>query len=274
MFEPREGGVVAAGRYTLVAALARGGMGSVIKVLDFGIVKATELGDAQADTASGMLLGSVHYTSPEQMRSSRAVDQRSDLWSVGVILYRMVTGELPFPGTDIGDVIVRVCTDRSPPPSSVAPDLPASIDVFFERALARDPDRRFQTAQELAEAFGAAGAPSAPCVVDSVATAVPSPPPSPPAAARPMIVAVGSTVSVSSLPAGPSGAPPVPAPAAAASVVTSPPKSSVIVRDDPFANEDPVKTPKVQSSRPAEPQSPDVKPVAPPRQGNPLDNPN
>ncbi len=125
----------------------------VVKVLDFGIAKSGSIGEAQADTASGVLLGSVHYMSPEQIRSSRAVDHRSDLWSIAVILYRVLTGRLPFPGSNLGDVLVRVCTDATPPASQASPDLPARIDRFFERALARDPAQRFQTATELSEAF-------------------------------------------------------------------------------------------------------------------------
>src|SRR5262249_9660742 len=78
----------------------------VVKVLDFGIAKALGVNDAKTDTESGVILGSVHYMSPEQIRSSRKVDHRSDLWSLGVIVYRMLTGRLPFTGSDVGDVLV------------------------------------------------------------------------------------------------------------------------------------------------------------------------
>jgi serine/threonine-protein kinase len=96
----------------------------VVKVLDFGIVKETSRNDADdvaGATETGVMMGSVHYMSPEQIRSSRQVDHRSDLWSVAVILYKMLTGNAPFPGTTTGDVMVRVCTDSCQPPSSVVP---------------------------------------------------------------------------------------------------------------------------------------------------------
>ena len=127
----------------------------VVKVLDFGIAKSGGMGDAQASTESGVLLGSVHYMSPEQIRSSRTVDHRSDLWSVGVIVYRALTGRLPFPGQNLGDVLVRVCTDEAPLASLTSPGLPPRLDGFFARALARDPDQRFQSATELSDAFRA-----------------------------------------------------------------------------------------------------------------------
>lgn len=130
----------------------------VAKVLDFGIVKETgrrETNEARLETETGIAMGSVHYMSPEQIRSSRSVDARSDLWSVGVILYKMLTGDVPFPGTAHGDVMVRVCTDPLVPPSFVVPGLPKEIDAFFAQALTRDPAGRYQSADELAEAFGA-----------------------------------------------------------------------------------------------------------------------
>ncbi len=137
----------------------------VVKVLDFGIVKETSKNDADeaaGATETGVMMGSVHYMSPEQIRSSRQVDHRSDLWSVAVILYKMLTGNAPFPGTNTGDVMVRVCTDSCPPPSFVVPEIPAAVDAFFVRALTREPGGRFQSAQEMADAFIAAVSGSAP----------------------------------------------------------------------------------------------------------------
>lgn len=145
----------------------------VVKILDFGIAKAVErFGDTRAVTGTGMMLGSAHYMSPEQIRSSRAVDHRSDLWSLGVILYRLLTGNLPFPGTTVGDVLVRVCTDTCQPPSWVVPDLPSLLDDFFGRALTHDMDQRFQSAQEMVEAFSAM-AMSSPRAVMQVAQPAP-----------------------------------------------------------------------------------------------------
>ena len=148
--------------------LARKDEDEVVKILDFGIAKAGDLGDATASTESGVLMGSVHYMSPEQIRNSRAVDQRSDLWSIAVILYRALGGRLPFPGDKMGDVLVRVCTEPFPLLSSLVTELPPGIDAFFARALERNPDRRFQTATEMASAFSA-------MILE--ATAPPAPPP-------------------------------------------------------------------------------------------------
>ncbi len=133
----------------------------VVKVLDFGIVKDTAKNDADETagaTETGVMMGSVHYMSPEQIRSSRQVDHRSDLWSIAVILYKMLTGHAPFPGTNQGDVMVRVCTDSCPPPSHYVPNLAGPVDAFFVRALTREPAGRFQSAQEMSDAFVAATA--------------------------------------------------------------------------------------------------------------------
>src|SRR5262249_5318902 len=133
----------------------------VVKVLDFGIAKSL-VTDEEGITQTGALVGTPHYMSPEQARrTTKEVDQRSDLWAVGVIAFRALTGKLPFPGTDVIDVLMRVCTEPVPPASSVAPDLGPDVDLFFERALAREPDARFQSAREMAEALAAlAGRPS------------------------------------------------------------------------------------------------------------------
>ncbi len=175
----------------------------VAKVLDFGIAKTTILGHAGTGTESGVLLGSAHYMSPEQVRNSSGVDHRSDLWSLGVILYRALVGRLPFPGKDFGDVMVRVCTDPFPAPSSIAPDLPARVDGFFFRALAREPERRFQSARELAEAFCSI-AMEAPPVSSSEPSekrtmrmdlmSVPPPPPSSDAAGAAMVETAAGTL--------------------------------------------------------------------------------
>ena len=133
--------------------LARDDEEDIVKVLDFGIAKIIDTGNATETTATGVVLGSVHYMSPEQVRGRRGLDHRSDLWSLGVIAFRAVTGELPFGGTQIGDVLVKVCADPIPRASSILPTLGPDIDAFFSKALDRDPNARFQSAKELAAAL-------------------------------------------------------------------------------------------------------------------------
>lgn len=135
----------------------------VVKVLDFGIAKDTQGGAADFATKTGSIVGSPHYMSPEQVRRSRGVDLRSDLWSLGVIVFRCLTGQLPFPGDEIGDVLVEVCADPIPIPSQIDPRLGPEVDRFLARALSRDLEQRFQSAGELLAAFVAltqSGSPS------------------------------------------------------------------------------------------------------------------
>jgi eukaryotic-like serine/threonine-protein kinase len=125
-----------------------------LKVLDFGIAKETgPVLLAKKGTNTGQIIGSPHYMSPEHVRGARDIDHRADLWSLGVILFQAMTGRLPFAGDNVGDVMAKIVADPIPRPTEVAPDLPAALDDFFKKALARDRNERFQTAREMAEAF-------------------------------------------------------------------------------------------------------------------------
>ncbi|MDC0677271.1 serine/threonine-protein kinase [Sorangium atrum] len=141
----------------------------IVKVLDFGIAKQLT-GKLLTDetTRTGELLGSPFYMSPEQARGDRNLDARSDLWSLGVILFRAVTGKLPFEGDVLGAVLSRILVEPIPLATHLAPDVPADLDGFFVRALSRDRAQRFQSAQEMVHAFvAAAGDPSIPLPVPS-----------------------------------------------------------------------------------------------------------
>ena len=138
----------------------------IVKVLDFGIAKAQGLATDGHATKTGALLGSPHYMSPEQVRSSHKVDHRTDVWALGVIAFEAMTGRLPFSGDEVGEVLVEVCTAPIPRPSSIAPDLGPDVDRFFDRALAREPEQRFQSVGELLGALAAlAGAAQAPAAM-------------------------------------------------------------------------------------------------------------
>lgn len=160
--------------------LARQGGEEVVKILDFGIAKAAGLGAAGAVTKTGSLLGSPLYMSPEQIRRSKEVDHRSDLWSLGVIVFECLTGRPPFQGEELGDLVMAICAEEIPLASRIAPDLGPEVDRFFARALAREPADRFQSADELAAALAQAMS----AAVSPRAPADHAPPPPPPQAER------------------------------------------------------------------------------------------
>jgi len=138
--------------------LTKDGDHELAKILDFGIVKDVS-GDSH--TRAGAMMGTPYYMSPEQAKSSRTIDHRADLWSVGVVVYRCVTGQLPFTAQSIGDLLMKILSAPLPVPSQIA-SVPAGFDAWWAKAASREPEKRFQTAKEMADALSAvASGPSA-----------------------------------------------------------------------------------------------------------------
>jgi serine/threonine-protein kinase len=123
----------------------------LVKVLDFGIAKWSTEG-APGMTTSRIVMGTAHYMSPEQFESARSVDHRSDLWSLGVIAFECLTGQLPFPGETFIDVAFRVCR-QGPLVASEIAEVPAGFEAWFARATALGREYRFASALEQAEAL-------------------------------------------------------------------------------------------------------------------------
>jgi serine/threonine-protein kinase len=121
----------------------------IVKVLDFGISKIGGDGDSRI-TGSNAYFGTPCYTAPEQLLSAAAADVRSDVWSLGIVLFELLTGRTPFVGSAT-EVIARTMAEPIPWPLELRPDLPEALARVMMRALRRDPGQRFQSMQELAE---------------------------------------------------------------------------------------------------------------------------
>ena len=124
-----------------------------VKVLDFGLAKFTGPEASAMDaTAAHTILGTPAYMSPEQTRGEE-LDPRSDLFSFGCVLYEAATGVRPFRGSSLPEILREVVSGHPPPPSSLRPELPAGWDSILMRTLAKDRDRRYQSAADLFSAL-------------------------------------------------------------------------------------------------------------------------
>ncbi len=120
-----------------------------IKVLDFGLA---HLAAALAAAPGETVVGTPHYAAPEQLRGE-PTDARADLWSLGVVLYQTLTGDVPYPGAGPREVLAAVEGGAPRPLDAVCPEAPAALQSILDRALARDPEARWPTAEAMRQAL-------------------------------------------------------------------------------------------------------------------------
>jgi serine/threonine-protein kinase len=139
-----------------------------IKVLDFGISKLLTPGGVSDMTKTSSIIGSPFYMSPEQMHASRNVDVRTDIWSLGVILYELLARRPPFGGESISELAINVATVPAPPIRQLRPDVPPGLEQAIATSLEKSRERRFQTVADFALALGEFGSPPARVSVERV----------------------------------------------------------------------------------------------------------
>jgi serine/threonine-protein kinase len=136
-----------------VFLVGRGNDKNFVKILDFGIAKLTgDTGSNSHKTRTGLVIGTPTYMSPEQCEGKGQIDHRSDVYSLGIMMYELLTGAVPFPGEGFGEVLVAHLTKPAPPPTSVNPNLPPAFESIVMHAIEKDRNRRFQNMQEFLKA--------------------------------------------------------------------------------------------------------------------------
>jgi serine/threonine protein kinase len=136
--------------------LVPGDDGEIAKVLDFGVAKWSSDWVVNSVTKTGLLVGTPLYMSPEQARGTKEIDFRADLWSLAVITFQCLTGELPFLSEGLGDLLAKIMFEPIPVPSAIVPSLPMDFDDWWARASSREIAYRYQSAKELADSLAGA----------------------------------------------------------------------------------------------------------------------
>ncbi len=191
--------------------LARSAKGEIVKILDFGVSKFAPLpNESQAATTTGMLMGTPYYMAPEQARGAhREVNERSDIYALGVVLYRCLCGELPFIGENAHDLLFKIALGTYRPLTEVIPDLDSSFSAIVHKAMSRDPVDRYQNARAFQTAIIEWGRQNHPSLAFDQTVASMAPPP--------MLA-----------PSSMAGLPPIPGPAPQPGSMTPPPHAPQI----------------------------------------------
>ncbi|MBL9110512.1 MAG: serine/threonine protein kinase [Myxococcales bacterium] len=127
-----------------------------VKLLDFGIAKGVDSPKIDSATRTGAVMGSPYYMSPEQIVGAKDIGPKSDLWAVGVVAFEALTGVRPFEAETMGALAILIHGAPLPKPTEKVPELPPSVDAWFERACSRDVAGRFSSAKEMADALSRA----------------------------------------------------------------------------------------------------------------------
>jgi serine/threonine-protein kinase len=122
-------------------------------IADFGLARAIGAADTTKLTKTGTIVGTIHYMSPEQVREDRTIDERSDVYGLGCVLYEMLTGAPPFVGRTVTDLVMKILRTPPAPISAVNPAVPPAVEQAVARALAKPAAERFPTMRELAAAL-------------------------------------------------------------------------------------------------------------------------
>lgn len=134
----------------------RGGIKDFIKILDFGVSKFAQTGGEEMNvTRAGAVVGTPYYMSPEQARGSSAIDARTDVYAMGVLLYQATTGQVPYQAETFNELLFKIVLEVAPPPQTYVTDLDPEFAGIILRAMAREPDLRFQSCAEFAAALNA-----------------------------------------------------------------------------------------------------------------------
>lgn len=155
---------------------------SIVKVLDFGIAKATQplTPEEHAEmTRTNSVLGSPQYMAPEQLRNAKKVDARTDVWSVGVMLYELLTGAAPFSGSSFGELFAAILEQTPAPMRDSRPEIDPDLEAVVARCLKRDPAVRFENVAELGRALAPHAPPRSAFCVERIISWLPPPPASP-----------------------------------------------------------------------------------------------